>query len=367
MLSVDIHKRLGDFRLDVAFSAEDGILALLGASGCGKSLTLRCIAGIERPDSGRIELNGRVLFDSERGINLPPQKRRVGYLFQHYSLFPNMTVAQNIMQGARLRPKGERRAAVSAMIASMRLDGLAEHRPSELSGGQRQRVALARCLIAEPEALLLDEPFSALDDYLKWQLELELTDTLGAYAGKVGTTLFVSHDRGEVYRLAESVCTLTRGSGNGVQPVRELFAEPDTLAKCLISGCKNFSRARPLGGNLVEAVDWGVTLDAGREVTIDVAYVGVRAHYLSIDNGQLTMDNYGGRTTGNLVRCTVERVIDDVFSAVVMLRTSGDASSEMSRLRMELPKAEWDGFYSADSPREIDISIDAKDIMLLKE
>ena len=169
-LLVDIRKDFGPFRLNVNFEAGEGVTGLLGASGCGKSVTLRCIAGVERPDSGHIELNGRVLFDSKRRIDLSPQRRRVGCLFQNYALFPNMTVAANIAAGVRER--GKRRAETERRMASFRLEECRGKYPRQLSGGQQQRAALARILASRPEALLLDEPFSALDSYLKGQIEV---------------------------------------------------------------------------------------------------------------------------------------------------------------------------------------------------
>ncbi|MDO4553508.1 MAG: ATP-binding cassette domain-containing protein, partial [Bacillota bacterium] len=238
-LLVDVKKTLGPFHLDVSFEAEDEILALLGASGCGKSMTLKCIAGIEKPDRGRIVLNGRVLFDSEKKINLTPQERQVGYLFQQYALFPNMTVTKNIAAGARRLPKERQAGAVTDIIRKFHLEGLENKRPAQLSGGQQQRVALARILVNEPELLLLDEPFSALDSFLKWQLELELMDMLSLYGG---TTVYVSHDRDEVYRICDSICVLSDGKSQAKGPVEKLFRAPETLAASLLSGCKNYSR-----------------------------------------------------------------------------------------------------------------------------
>ena len=163
-LFVDIEKDLGGFRLRARLDTDAPITGLLGASGCGKSLTLKCIAGIQRPDRGRILLDGRVLFYSEAGIDLPPQQRRVGYLFQQYALFPTMTVYENIRCGARGRgSRAEQDAIVRQMLAQLQLQGLESLRPAQLSGGQAQRVALARMLAADPQLLLLDEPFSALD------------------------------------------------------------------------------------------------------------------------------------------------------------------------------------------------------------
>lgn len=201
-LYVDVKKDLGGFCLSINFEAEQEVMGILGASGCGKSMTLRCIAGVVKPDQGRIVLNGRTLFDWEKGINLPPQKRHVGLLFQNYALFPNMTVKKNLMMGLKAVEKDKKKAeaAVEEMIGRFYLTGLENHRPSQLSGGQQQRAALARILLTKPELLMLDEPFSALDGYLRWKLELELMDILKEFDGP---TLFVSHSRDEIYRLCD--------------------------------------------------------------------------------------------------------------------------------------------------------------------
>ncbi|MBO6040314.1 MAG: ATP-binding cassette domain-containing protein, partial [Oscillospiraceae bacterium] len=202
-LTVRIRKSLGSFTLDVDFQAENGVTCLLGASGCGKSMTLKCIAGIERPDEGCIELDGRVLFDSQRHIDLPPQKRKVGYLFQNYALFPNMSVRQNILCGLhREKDKAAREDALRNMLRMMQLEGLEQHKPSQLSGGQQQRAALARILVSEPKLLLLDEPFSALDGHLRDALKIELRDLLRQFGREV---LMVTHSRDEAYNMSESI------------------------------------------------------------------------------------------------------------------------------------------------------------------
>ena len=156
-------------------------------------MTLKCIAGIEKPDRGTIALDGRVLFDSEKHINLTPQQRRVGYPFQQYALFPNMTAAQNILCGIHTGSRTEKKETLAALLRTFRLEGLEKKLPAQLSGGQQQRVALARILASEPQAILLDEPFSALDSYLKWELEFELGELLGAFDGPI---LWVSHELG---------------------------------------------------------------------------------------------------------------------------------------------------------------------------
>ena len=217
MLQVRIKKKLGNFLLDVDFSMDGGIFAILGASGCGKSMTLKCIAGIERPDEGRIVLNDRVLFDSVKRINLPPQKRKVGYMFQDYALFPTMNVVQNIQAGMGRKPDPKK---VREYITGFQLGGLEHHMPDQLSGGQKQRVAMARMLAAGPEVLLLDEPFAALDSYLKWKMEQQMLELLQ----KVQTpVLFVSHSRDEVYRLCDTVSCIHHSNDIYILRYRELL------------------------------------------------------------------------------------------------------------------------------------------------
>ena len=189
-LLVEIEKQLGNFHLDVRFQAETETLALLGASGCGKSMTLKCIAGIMTPDRGRIVLNGRVLFDSEAGIDLPPQQRRVGYLFQNYALFPTMTVEKNILCGIRSGSKAEKNAALTATLHHFRLEGLEKRYPAQLSSGQQQRVAIARAVVTEPCVILADEPTAGLDPAAADSV-LELFDRLH----RSGHTLvLITHD-----------------------------------------------------------------------------------------------------------------------------------------------------------------------------
>lgn len=189
-LYVDIKKKLPGFCLDVNFEAGTNTVGLLGASGSGKSMTLRCIAGIETPDSGIIELNGHILFDSAKGINLPIRKRRVGFLFQNYALFPNMTVEENIRFGLGSLSVSEQLKKVREMISVMHMEGLEKRYPSQLSGGQQQRAALARALVIDPEVLLLDEPLSALDEHLRDNMLKQMIETLSGYRG---VTLFVTH------------------------------------------------------------------------------------------------------------------------------------------------------------------------------
>ena len=220
-LIVDIKKRLGSFSLSAQLEAGEGVTGILGSSGCGKSMTLKCIAGIERPDSGHIELDGVVLYDSRKRIDLHPQQRRVGYLFQNYALFPNMTLRQNILCGLRNQPdKAQRVKEADDMIAMMGLQGLEKHRPYQLSGGQQQRAALGRILVNKPRLLMLDEPFSALDTYLRERLQAEMRELLKSYGGPV---LLVTHSRDEAYRLCRSIAVMDQGSATPSAPDKGAF------------------------------------------------------------------------------------------------------------------------------------------------
>ncbi len=344
-LSVDVQKQLGTFRLQVQFEAEDERLALLGASGCGKSVTLRCVAGIMTPDEGKIVLDGVTLFDSARKINLPPQRRHVGYLFQHFALFPNMTVEQNI--AAAVRDRTNRKETVNQLLRRFQLERTAQQRPEQLSGGQRQRAALARILASQPRTLLLDEPFSALDSYLKYQLELELMEALDEFPG---TILWVSHDRGEVFRCCRRVCVIDKGVSHPVQSLRELFHAPDTEAAARLSGCKNFADAVPQGER-VFLPEWGITLDCGQPVPAGVRRVGVRSRFIRPGTGE------------NAFPCEVVRVVEDVFTAIVILRPER-AAPDAPPLRIEMDKMAWRACPRGERLRVV---IEPRDIMLFEK
>ena len=356
-LQVEIEKKLNDKVLSVSFDTEgkQGITGILGASGCGKSMTLKCIAGIETPDRGKIVLNGRVLFDSGKKINLRVQDRHVGYLFQNYALFPNMTVEKNIAAGFKYRP-GQKMTAeeIKKQTADyMELLHVAELKssyPGKLSGGQQQRVALARILASDPEVLMLDEPFAALDEFLRWKLELE--DIIKEFGG---TTLFVSHNRDEIYRICDRVCVMNRGQSSEAVPIKELFAAPVSREAAYLSGCKNFSDAAVTAAGEVMALDWGITLQCDTTGKEDASSVGVRSHFI-----HPVLPEADG-TTKNVFPCKVERVIEDVFSYILIVSTKEEA-----RIRVDVTKEQWQQYQKHISGNKIWIGIDEKDVMLLK-
>ena len=275
-LEVDIEKRLGSFHLRAAFSCGREFMGILGASGCGKSMTLKCIAGIEKPDRGRIVLDSRVLFDSEKRINLPPQQRRVGYLFQDYALFPGMTVRENILCGLhREKDKQKREKRTEDMLELLRLQEVASLQPEALSGGQAQRTALGRILVNEPDLLMLDEPFSALDSFLRLKLQTELKALLAGYDRGI---LMVTHDRDEAFRMCERLGVMEQGQMQTVKGTKELFADPETRAAAVLTGCKNIVEAQKTGEHEVIVPEWGIRLTTGKPVRDGLKAVGIRAH-----------------------------------------------------------------------------------------
>ena len=275
-LEVTIAKRFEGFTLHADFTAGNTAAAILGASGCGKSMTLRCIAGVVKPDSGRIVLDGRVLFDSEKGIDLPPQQRNVGLLFQNYALFPNMTVEQNILCALKKeKDLAARKAACGSALRAMRLEELAHRLPSELSGGQQQRAALARILAGRPRILMLDEPFSALDSYLREEVEGEVGSLLSNFDG---TALLVTHDRDEAYRLCREMIVMDSGEVLRAGTTKEVFADPRRLTAARLTGCKNILPCVRVDEHHVRLTGWERELTVALPVPEGCCAVGIRAH-----------------------------------------------------------------------------------------
>ena len=321
---VDIEKRLGSFCLNVKFEAGNETLALLGASGCGKSMTLKCIAGIEVPDRGRIVVDDVVLFDSEKGINLTPQQRRTGFLFQNYALFPNMTVLQNIRSGASREPDRKKRDfAVTEIMESFGLQEMRNLYPHQLSGGQQQRTALARILVSAPEILLLDEPFSALDSHLRFRLEQEVRQVIRDF-GK--TVILVSHDRDEVFRMSSQIVVMDRGHVETSGRKEDVFRQPRTRAAAMLTGCKNILPIQRIGETQVLISDWDLVLETDRH-TGRAEYIGIRMHDIAPGGGP------------NTVLCHVEEEIENPFSYTIILRPA--ANRDAPAIGWELTKPQW--------------------------
>lgn len=310
-LEVDIEKKFKGFHLQSQFTAGDETMGLLGASGCGKSLTMRSIAGIERPDAGKIVVNGTVFFDRAPGkkarVDLTPQQRKTALLFQNYMLFPNLTVAQNVAAGI---PKDVSPADCDAMVQTelkrFGLSGFEKRYPVQLSGGQQQRVALARMLAARPGILMLDEPFSALDAHLKSVLEQNLVSLFDAFRG---TILYVSHDIDEALRFCDRIAVVESGHIMEMGTGDDLVNRPQSQAGIKLSGCKNATPAERRGPRTVWLPKWGVEVETAADVPEGVKCLGVRAFFLERADGP-------GR---NCFRMRVDRVSDSRFERTVLL------------------------------------------------
>jgi len=348
-LIVDITKKYKDFTLSIQFETSEQTMGILGASGSGKSLILKSIAGIVTPDRGRIILNGRTLFDSEKKMNLPPQKRKVGYLFQSYALFPKMTVEQNIGAGI-LGNREEKLEKVKRMIKVFCLEGMEKKYPDQLSGGQQQRVALARIIASDTEVLLLDEPFSALDYYLKEQLQEQLLDMMKDYKKDV---ILVTHNRDEVFRFCPELTVIDSGHLICRGRLKDIFQNPGYLLAARLTGCKNFSRAEKRSKYEIYANDWNVTLLLEQEVADNVGYVGIRAHYLKTLNKK--SDDLTKSEELKLPRNAIEpellEVIEDPFEINIFIRNKNrSCDTNENKIWWKLSKEQWYGELKEQLP-----------------
>ncbi len=353
-LEVEIEKQFPDFSLQVAFTAPNALAGILGASGAGKTMTLRAIAGLDSPTRGRIVLDGRVLFDSAAHIDLPSRVRRVGLLFQDYALFPHLSVERNIAFGLRHAPSiapSDRARRIPEQIAAMHLTGLEHRYPAALSGGQQQRVALARALAPHPAALLLDEPFSALDTHLRSQLERQLREMLATYRG---VTLLVSHNLEEIYRLCGQLVVLDKGHVIAQGSRDEIFRCPPNLITARLTGCKNFSRVRALhdakkdatgtsehtapGTALIEALDWDCSLRVAQDIAHAPAHVAIRAHHVRVEAPRPEC----AALKENTFPCWVADTSEAPFRVTLFLRLNGPpASAADYHLQVEMPREHW--------------------------
>lgn len=317
MLKVKFEKSLPNFNISVDFTQNKGILGVLGASGSGKSMTLKSIAGLEKPNSGIITVDNHTLYDSEKRIYLKPQKRNAGYVFQNYALMPHMNVIDNIKLGIS---KNRNNSKINDMcyeyIERFNLNGLEKKYPWQLSGGQQQRVALARSLITNPRILLLDEPFSALDYYLRLSMQKELKSILKTYDGYV---ILVTHDIEEAYRICDNILVFDNGSNLPVRSRDELFDNPSNLTEARITGCKNISKVKKINSNKVYAEDWHMELEV-LSCENDISHVGIRAHYIKPVIGDT-------QSRVNVDEFIVENIIENPFDLTIYARKLHNESS----------------------------------------
>lgn len=344
-LEVDIEKKLAEFTLAVRFHTGDAPLSILGASGAGKTMLLRCVAGLEKPDRGRIVLNGRVVFDSEKGVYVAARERRIGMLFQNYALFPNQDVAENVGFGLTALTADARSARVAEYSERTRVRELSERNVTTLSGGERQRVALARALAIEPAALLLDEPLSAMDTHLRGRMQALLEETFVEYPRPA---LLVTHNIEEAYRMGRELLVLSRGRVVAHGNKQEIFRKPPSAEVARLTGCKNISRAQVEADGSVVATDWGLKLKLGEMAGASARFVGIRAHHVRF----AALHSSEGAATA--VPCWLAHVSEGPFRTTVFLRTRElEKSADEIEFQAELTREEWEYLRGLQQPWDV--------------
>lgn len=353
-LEVDVECGLGGFALKVAFTSVNGAVGLLGASGAGKSMTLRIIAGVTTPDRGRIALNDRVLFDSDTKHNLPASARRIGVVFQDYALFPHLTVAENVGFGLRKLAKLERDSEVERQLALLQISDLASRYPREISGGERQRVAIARCMAVHPDALLFDEPFAALDPHLRRQTEEQLRRALANYDGSV---VFVTHDMEEAFRFCTDLLVLDRGSVIASGPKHQLFEDPRTVVAARLTGCKNIVRAARVSETGVSVPAWGCELVSAKPIGANLTHIGYRSHQI-----RFSLDG-GGE---NVFPCWLVSASEAPHEMTLYLRLHRSPEpGDAAHLQADVPKDVWRHLNAQPQPWHI--QLDPTRLLLLHD
>jgi molybdate transport system ATP-binding protein len=299
VLRVDIGLTIGAFELALDFAVDHELVVLFGPSGSGKSLTLGALAGLRTPERGRIEIGGRTVFDRALGINLPPQRRNVGYVVQQLALFPHLDVTANVAYGLGGLDRPARRRRVEELLALLKLDGLDRRMPVELSGGQQQRVALARALARPTDALLLDEPFSALDEALRSDLRAELIRLRAELELPV---VFVTHDLREAHLLGDRIAVLDQGRILQFGAREQVFRAPASRRVAELTGVQNIFRGTVAGGRLeAGGLPLHATVPPGVDGAVDVTIRAELCNLRRFDpEGPLPENCFVARVTSEL-------------------------------------------------------------------
>ncbi len=288
MLEFNIKRTLPGFNLDVNMAVNDEIVSILGPSGSGKTMTLFCLAGLIRPDEGLVKLNNRILFSSEKQICIPPRSRKIGFVFQNYALFPHLTVAENIAYGLSGQPAPAASKKVAELLEVINIPALKNRYPAELSAGQQQRVALARAIAPEPEALLLDEPFSALDTYRKERMEYELLTLYHYYRGDI---LFVTHDLDQGFKVGKRLAVYDNGKIVQYADKHQVISRPANRTAARLAGFKNLAEGRVValddGAATVFIPEFDQTLTVSAPASIKLGanqpvIIGIRPEHLEV-------------------------------------------------------------------------------------
>jgi molybdate transport system permease protein len=316
-------------------------------------MTLRMISGIVTPDRGRIVLNGCVLYDGATGEKIPAAQRKIGVVFQDYALFPRMTVAENIGFGLSKLPKLERQARIFQHLQRMHIAELANRYPAEISGGQRQRVAIARCMAIEPDALLFDEPFAALDPHLRRQTEEQLRETLADYNGAV---IFVTHDMEEAFRFCSDLLVLDSGKVIASGPKHQLFERPQTVVAAQLTGCKNIAPASRAAANRIAVSAWDCELRTANPVPDALTHAGIRSHQIAF---------HAALEEENTFPCWLVATSEAPHEMTLYLRLhAAPRAGDPPHLQADVPKDLWRSLSIEPQPWQI--RLDPARLLLLE-
>lgn len=353
MLKVKIEKKLDRFDLDIDLKAKDEIIGLLGDSGSGKSLTLKTVAGIFNPDKGYISVNSRTVLDTDKKICIRSKDRHVGYMFQNYALFPHMTAFQNIMCCLSDGTKKEKEKRTSEILETFHLSEVKNLYPNQLSGGQQQRTALARMMSVNPECILLDEPFSALDTNLRWQLEIELVKFLKTFDG---TTVLVTHNKDEAYRICDTIAVISEGRIVEIGDKKQIFERPRSVFSAAILGKKNIAGAIKKENCKVYAPKWDLNLKSD--------YVPEDAGYICLPENKIRLFKKNGDFEFD---CVIENIVDDAEKTVLFCAKTTKAEHiviELSKYAFDLSNDTQINKFAVND--KITAYYSPKDILFLK-
>lgn len=346
-LYVDIKKTFPGFSLNIKFQCSNERIGLLGSSGSGKSMTLRCIAGLVTPDEGKIILNGKIFFDSKKGINIKPQKRKIGFLFQNYALFPHLTVKENIAFGIAQMSITDRNLKIYQLLEKFHLTELENRYPHQISGGQQQRTSLARTIASEPDILLLDEPFSALDEYLRSHMIKEMIE----YLKELNIlTLFVTHNMEEAYQICRKLAIITNGQIQTFSEKTDVFQNPQSSQICKITGCKNIIPAVRINDEYIEVPLWNVKINTSSKIKSKIGYCAIRSHYITLSSEEHSYNIFKTKIVGNT---------ESPFSQTVYLKFEHMINdTENYHIQWDINNDIWDkirkssGFVTIHLPKE---------------
>jgi|SRR5665648_29322 len=339
---IDIRKSLPGFKLDIKISSLDGVTGILGASGSGKSMLLKCISGLIKPDEGIIVINGRTVFDSIRKTNLAPRERKVGFLFQNYALFNHLTIKDNIAFGIDKISKCEKKMKTRELIDRFHLNDIEMRYPSQISGGQQQRVALARTMAVEPDILLLDEPFSALDTHLKAHMIKDMSSELKGYCG---STIFVTHNVAEAYQLCNKIFVLKAGGINEYGLKNDIFLKPMTIETAQITGYKNILEAEKISENMIKISDWHINVKTDSIIKSQTGFAAIKSNQI-----KLALN----KQTENVFPAWITDQSELPFSTILYIRIgSSSAGPEDYHLEWEMTKEKYNKIKQKKMPINI--------------